>query len=239
MHRPKAIAANEPLRSEAQRAGTKNALRVAVYLVGLILLASGMVIQTSSGLGVAALTCFATAAALVCKVSLGMMVFLTYVIYVGVQAWITRKNFKPKMLLELLFSMFMGFFVDLLEQLLRLNPETMAERVLIMLMGLVVTAVGVSLVVGMDIVPNAPDGLVQAIAQRTGRKFGSIKVAFDTSHVAASLALSLTCLGSLAGFGLTTIVSALFLGQVINLVNKVLYAPLHAMVFGYESEGER
>jgi hypothetical protein len=39
-------------------------------------------------------------------------------------------------------------------------------------------------------------------------------------------------LGSLAGFGLATVVSALFLGHVINLVNRFLQEPLHVLVFG-------
>ncbi|MCI2155371.1 MAG: hypothetical protein LKK29_00145 [Olsenella sp.] len=60
--------------------------RIGIYLAGLVLLATGIVLQTASGLGVAALTCFATAAALAANVSLGTMVAATYIIYVGVQA---------------------------------------------------------------------------------------------------------------------------------------------------------
>lgn len=206
--------------------------RILIYCVGLLLLAAGIVVQTKSGLGVAALTCFATAAAAVMHVTLGSMVFATYVIYVAVQAWITRNNFKPKILLELLFSAMMGVLVDLLSAMFIFAPANMLQQVILMLVGLVVTAVGVSTVVGMDIVPNAPDGLVQSIADSLGKRFGSVKVIFDTSHVAASLLLSICALGNLAGFGLTTVVSALLLGHVINFVNRFLQQPLHTLAFG-------
>lgn len=207
-------------------------LRIAIYCVGLVLLAAGIVVQTKSGLGVAALTCFATALAAVLHVTLGSMVFATYVIYVAIQAWITRKNFKPKMLLELFFSAMMGALVDLLSNWFAFSPVNFIQQVVLMLLGLAITAVGVSTVVGMDIVPNAPDGLVQSIAECLDTKFGSVKVVFDTSHVAASLVLSVCVLGDLAGFGLTTVVSALLLGHVINIVNEFLQKPLHVLAFG-------
>ena len=207
-------------------------LRVTIYCIGLVLLAAGIVVQTKSGLGVAALTCFATALAAVLQVTLGSMVFATYVIYVAIQAWITRKHFRPKILLELLFSAMMGGLVDLMSAWFVFSPSNMFQQVVLMLLGLAITAVGVSTVVGMDIVPNAPDGLVQSIADSLGKKFGSIKVVFDTSHVAASLMLSVCMLGNLAGFGLTTVVSALFLGHVINIVDLFLQKPLRGLAFG-------
>jgi len=126
----------------------------------------------------------------------------------------------------------MGILVDFLSALFMFAPTNMFQQVILMLLGLVVTAVGVSTVVGMDIVSNAPDGLVQSIADSLGERFGSVKVIFDTSHIAASLLLSICALGNLAGFGLTIVVSALFLGHVINVVNRFLQQPLYVLAFG-------
>ena len=44
-----------------------------------------------------------------------------------------------------------------------------------MLLSLAVTAFGVSLVVNMGVVPNAPDDLVQVIAEKIKRRFGDVK----------------------------------------------------------------
>ena len=105
-------------------------------------------------------------------------------------------------------------------------------RLLSSLLSLAITAFGVSLVVNMGVVPNAPDGLVQAIAEKLKRRFGDVKVVFDCSHVAASLALSLVFMHNLGGFGVTTAISALFLGHVINVANKLFAQRVIRAAFG-------
>ena len=102
-----------------------------------------------------------------------------------------------------------------------------------MLLSLAVTAFGVSLVVNMGVVPNAPDGLVQVIAEKIKRRFGDVKVVFDCSHVAASLASVARCfMYNLGGFGVTTAISALFLGHVINVANKLFAQRFVRAAFG-------
>lgn len=210
----------------------RTGLRMAMYFAGVAVLALGIVLQTASGLGVAALTCFANALALSCGMTLGFMITATYVCYVIVQLAILRRDFNPRILLELCFSMFIGVFTDLFTQALPIHPTTMPMQIAAMLSALIVTAFGVSLVVTMGVVPNAPDGLVQVVSEKLGRRFGDVKVVFDSSHVVVSLILSLVILHSLGGFGPATIISALFLGRVINVMNKLFAHRFRALAFG-------
>ena len=55
---------------------------------------------------------------------------------------------------------------------------------------------------------------------------------FDCSHVAASLTLSLVCMHNLGGFGITTAISALFLGHIINFANKLFAQHFVRAAFG-------
>lgn len=210
----------------------RTVLRMVMYLAGVAILALGIAVQTASGMGVAALTCFAEALALTTGATLGSMVTLTYVIYVLAQFLILRREFNPRILLELGFSALIGVFTDLFTAWLSVHPGTLPLQVPTMLGALGITALGVSLVVNMGVVPNAPDGLVQVIAEKLGRRFGDVKVVFDTSHVAASLALSLLFLHDLGGFGATTVISALFLGRVINVVNSLFAERFRKAAFG-------
>ena len=210
----------------------RTVLRMVMYLAGVAILALGIAVQTASGMGVAALTCFAEALALTTGATLGSMVTLTYVIYVLAQFLILRREFNPRILLELGFSALIGVFTDLFTAWLSVHPGTLPLQVPTMLGALGITALGVSLVVNMGVVPNAPDGLVQVIAEKLGRRFGDVKVFFDTSHVAASLALSLLFLHDLGGFGATTVISALFLGRVINVVNSLFAERFRKAAFG-------
>lgn len=143
-----------------------------------------------------------------------------------------RREFQPRILLELFFSTLIGGFTDFFMDVNPLHPTALPAQVATMLLSLAITAFGVSLVVNMGVVPNAPDGLVQVIAEKLKRRFGDVKVVFDCSHVAASLALSLIFMHNLGGFGVTTAISALFLGHVINVANKLFAQRFIRAAFG-------
>ena len=82
----------------------RTVLRMAMYLAGVVILALGMVVQTESGLGVASLTCFAQVIADILGTSLGSMITATYCAYIVAQALILRRQFQPRILLEVFFS---------------------------------------------------------------------------------------------------------------------------------------
>ena len=207
-------------------------VRMVMYLIGVATLALGMSIQTASGLGVAALTCFATTLSMLTNQTLGFWISATYIAYIVAQALILKHEFKPRILLEVFFSTLIGGFTDFFMAVNPLHPVALPNQIATMVFSLAITAVGVSLVVNMGVVPNAPDGLVQVIAERLKRRFGDVKVIFDCSHVAVSLALSLALAHNLGGFGITTMISALFLGRFINVANKLFTPHFLHVAFG-------
>ncbi|WP_303863486.1 YitT family protein, partial [Alkalibaculum bacchi] len=206
--------------------------RFAVYGIGLLSISLGTVLQTESGLGVASLTCFATFAARALGTTLGAMIFLTYILYVSAQIIILHGHFHLRILLETVFAFGMGYFVDMIANLVQINLSNILAQTICMLGALVVTAFGVTLMVGMDVVPNAPDGLVQVISGTLKKPFGNIKVVFDSSHVLVSIIGSLVLFGDIEGFGLTTVVSALLLGRIINVMESLVGDHAKEMVFG-------
>lgn len=83
----------------------------------------------------------------------------------------------------------------------------------------------------MDIVPNAPDGLVLAICDKTGVDFSKIKVLFDCTLVIAAIVLSLTFIGNISIIREGTIISALLTGKVIGIISKPCTPRLKKVVF--------
>ena len=69
---------------------------------------------------------------------------------------------------------------------------------------------------------------VRAIALVSGKKFGSVKVAFDVALVLIAVALSLLFFHRLRGMGAGTVISALLVGRLVNLYNQRL--PLLARI---------
>lgn len=210
----------------------RTVLRMAMYLAGVVILALGMVVQTESGLGVASLTCFAQVIADILGTSLGSMITATYCTYIVAQALILRRQFQPRILLEVFFSAVIGIFTDFFMAVMPFHPEGLPAQVATMVFSLVLISFGVSLVVNMGVVPNAPDGLVQVISEKLRRRFGDVKVVFDTSHVVVALVLSWTVLHTIDAFGITTVIAALFLGKFINVMNSLFAAKFQQAAFG-------
>lgn len=210
----------------------RTVLRMAMYLAGVVILALGMVVQTESGLGVASLTCFAQVIADILGTSLGSMITATYCTYIVAQALILRRQFQPRILLEVFFSAVIGIFTDFFMAVMPIHPEGLPAQVATMVFSLVLISFGVSLVVNMGVVPNAPDGLVQVISEKLRRRFGDVKVVFDTSHVVVALMLSWTMLHTIDAFGVTTVIAALFLGKFINVMNGLFAAKFQQTAFG-------
>lgn len=210
----------------------RTVLRMAMYLAGVVILALGMVVQTESGLGVASLTCFAQVIADILGTSLGSMITATYCTYIVAQALILRRQFQPRILLEVFFSAVIGIFTDFFMAVMPIHPEGLPAQVATMVFSLVLISFGVSLVVNMGVVPNAPDGLVQVISEKLRRRFGDVKVVFDTSHVVVALVLSWTMLHTIDAFGVTTVIASLFLGKFINVMNGLFAAKFQQTAFG-------
>ena len=156
----------------------RTVLRMAMYLSGVLILALGIVIQTESGMGVASLTCFADALSHISGVSLGTMVSVTYIVYVFAQLVILGREFQPRILLEIGFSVVIGMFTDVFSALIPIHPVALSERVAAMCVSLLLTSFGVSLVVNMGVVPNAPDGWCRLLPRRcrnVWRRQGSVR----------------------------------------------------------------
>ena len=103
-------------------------IRMLMYLVGVAVLALGMSLQTASGLGVAALTCFATTLSMLTGKTLGFWITATYVAYIVAQLAILRSEFQPRILLELFFSTLIGGLTDLSWRSTRCIPRRFPHR---------------------------------------------------------------------------------------------------------------
>lgn len=199
----------------------KYLLRLTIYFTGLFLLAIGINLAIKSNLGVSPVSALPLSISNIVGVSLGTVTIVVYVFFVLAQALILRKKFKLKSLLQMVFGFAFGFFVDFAGLLLK-GIETNNYFVQLLLMGtsIAVVSIGVVMFITMDIVPNAPDGLVLAICEKTGASFGKIKVLFDCTSVIAAAALSLLFIGNISTIREGTIISALLTGKVIGIISR-------------------
>ncbi len=210
------------------------------YLLGMIVLAVGLTLNTKTGLGVSAILSVSFAISEIWTLNFGNIALILYALFVVIQILFhlfCRKTLGERKLGAVLlfdvlqFPLSLGFtrIINLVSALVPVLSEayagrflgSFAGRVLFLLLAVILTGVGAAMTLNMRIVPNPADGIVQTLADATGKKVGFTKNWFDLLNVCINLALGFACAGGIVGVGLGTIVAALGTGRVIALFNRL------------------
>ena len=182
----------------------KTVNRWVLYLLGMLVLALGLTLNTKAGLGVSPIISIAFAVSEIWGWNFGDMTFLLYSLFVAGQFVLRGKNSRN------LYS--------------ALIPYEAAEHGFLANFGLLLAAIfftgaGAAITVNMKLVPNPGDGIVAAVAERLGRDQGFAKNVVDVGCVAATCVLGLLAAGRIVGIGVGTIAAMIGVGRSIALVN--------------------
>lgn len=85
--------------------------------------------------------------------------------------------------------------------------------------GLGCVAIVIELVPNVVVVPG--EGVVRAIAKVSGVRVGTVKAVFDITLIIIAAVLSLIFFHGLRGVGIGTVISAVLVEPIINIVNRV------------------
>lgn len=201
------------------------AARLVIYIAGMVILCFGIVLNTKTGLGVAAINSVPYCISRLTPLTLGTCTFILYGIFILAQTLIVRK-LKAKILLQFPMAILFGRLVDFFDNLLAFTASDYLTGFLLLAAAILLTAFGVTLSVGMDMIPNAADGMVNTLAQAAGWPFGKMKYTFDIGMMCLTILISLIFAHHLIGIGLGTVFSALLIGRAAGLFRKLLSRPL-------------
>lgn len=190
-----------------------------IYLLGTASLALGIVINTRTGYGVAAISSVPYVLSEITDISLGNFTMITSCFYVFLQILIMRRRFTPKVLLQIPYSILFGMLTDILNNMVRLEPVGHFTRALVLGMAILFMAAGVMLAVNTKYVINPADGLTQEVAVIIKKDFGFAKNLVDLSCVILTMLLSAICSGRIIGVDIGTVVCAVFIGRTISFFN--------------------
>lgn len=215
-------------------------IRWVYYLMGMAVLAVGLTLNTKTGLGVSAIMSIPFAISEIWTLDFGNVTLVVYIVFIAVQMLLhlcLRKKFSGRKLwmtllldvlqlpLSLGFTRIINLVSHLIPMLSETNPDqfmgSFAGRVLVLLLAVILTGVGAAMTLNMRIVPNPGDGIIQVLAEATGKKVGVTKNWFDILNVCINLILGFVMTGGIVGVGLGTIVAALGVGRVIALFNRI------------------
>ena len=194
--------------------------RLAVYCLGLLILAFGIALAVNSNLGVSPVSSLPYVVSQIAGISLGTCTIAVYIGYILLQMVISRK-FQPALLLQLVFSTIFGWFVDGAKYVLGdfCLPTYFGQ---LTMLAASILLIGFSLVLYIDVklAPMPAEGLVGCLSEKLHKPFSQMKTFVDCSSVLIGAVLSLLFLGKLVGIREGTILTALLVGRMMGTLRK-------------------
>ena len=194
-----------------------NYKRIGVYLLGLLILGCGIDLNTKTQLGVSPIISVAYNIAYLTHIPIGAMTFVYYVLLVIIQWVLLGNKFDYFQFFQIPASLVTSFFIQVFDGIIPIASSDSA-RLMMLILAIIITGIGASLTVGMKIVPNPADGLANVIGEKCHKGFGFGKNLFDCISIVISLIIGFVFTGGILGIGLGTVISMIFTGRVIAVL---------------------
>ena len=209
--------------------------RIFFYVLGLLILALGLTLNTKAGLGVSPIISVSYSVAQIFGLNFGTTTMFLYCVFVLAQLVLHGIQWKKhpetdsrfvllmdvlQIQLSLIFTRFLNlfgaFFPDLSAGAAGWT-DRLPLRLVVLLLAILCTGVGASMSLSMRIEPNPGDGIVQTLSDCTHRSVGFTKNCFDLCNITLTVLLGLLLAGHLVGVGLGTGLAVVGVGRVIAL----------------------
>ena len=192
------------------------AKRCLVLICGLFFMGLGISLVTRSTLGTSPISSVPYVLSLALPVTFGEFTFAITLLFFIAEVLIMGKTFPGLQYFQIIVALFLGTFVDVGMFLSAgVNPGVYPEQIAIVLLGSVILALGIFLQVTADVILNPGEGLVRAIAEKTHKRFGIVKVMFDSTLVLSAALISCAAFGTSQGLREGTVISAILVGYII------------------------
>ena len=235
----------KPTRSQV----CKLVLRLAVYVLGMFLIASGVSLSRSTNWGISPVNSIPNVLSLQFpQLSMGTWIIIVFTCFLLVQLLIYRRGFRWYSVLQLASSTLFGFLVDGTDALFGLflpAEQAIWLKAVFIVVSTVVIAFGIFLYLEANIMSMPGEGVTLALSRRTGLHLSTCKIIFDVSVILIASLLSVIFFrnsevfwsldgtsGMLRGVGIGTVVIAVFVGVVMKPIMRFLKKPLHALLYG-------
>lgn len=140
------------------------------------------------------------------------------------QIIILKKEFKPEQLMQIPVSIVFGWFTDFGVWMFSYIPTDLYMVKLVMtILGVTVLAFGISVTIIANRVLNPAEAIVDVVAVKIKRDFGTLKIIFDVFCVTLAIVLSLAFFNfKIVGIGEGTIIAMVGTGVLIKFFVNLL-----------------
>lgn len=226
-----------------------NIYRWLFYIIGLLVLALGIILNTKVSLGVSPIISVSYSFSTVLDLNFGNTTLVLYGAFVVAEMilhiieHVRGKDIDIKSTLikdvlqfplSIVFTRFMNIFSALIPVFSEVYPDkfigSFIGRMLILFIAIVFTGIGAAMSLNMRLIPNPGDGIVQAIADTAGKSVGFMKNCFDVFNICVTIIVSLILAGHLIGIGIGTVIAVIGVGRVVAVFNHLFKDKMDVMI---------
>lgn len=203
------------------RVNKQQVTRYVYYIVGMLVLALGLILNTNAGLGSSPIISVPYTLSFLLPMSFSDLTLVIYIAFVFVQFLLKGEQRQwidvLQIPLSIVFTRFMGLFSAWFD----FADASLGVRIGVLTLGVLCTGIGAALTVDMNLIPNPGDGFVQAVSMRIQKELGTTKNIVDVCCVVISLVIGFVTEGRLLGVGLGTAIAMVGVGRVIAAFNHL------------------
>lgn len=195
-----------------------NGKHLLVYLLGHVILAFGIALNTKVIYGVSPIISVPYSISQVTGWDIGTLTFILYCLMIFGQFLLSDGIFDRLQWTQILVSLLSSYLMQFFSGMITVSTD-FVWQLLCLLTAIVITAIGASLTVAMKMIPNPVDGLSFAVGLKLKKDFGAGKNLLDIISITTACLIGLIYRGSLIGIGWTTFASMILTGRVLSLVH--------------------
>lgn len=197
--------------------------RYIIFLCGLMVISFGISIITKASLGTSPITSIPYSLSLIfTDLTLGNWTILFSILLVALQLIMLGKDAdRINILLQIVVSFVFGYFIDFAMMCMQwFEPEMYVLKVVSVVLGCFILAIGVYLQLVANVVMVPGDGFVYALTMKLRKDYGKVRITSDMTMVIIAAVIGLIGLGTLGGVREGTIISALLVGFIARQYMK-------------------
>lgn len=197
--------------------------RYGIFLIGLFIASLGVAFSTKAGLGTSPVASVPYSVSIVNHaLTFGWWLNIWSLIQILVQVVLLRRRCKPaEIIIQTVLAFVYGYMTDFSCRLLSgIQPNSYAEKLIWMLVGCVVLALGIWIQYKGGVAMLPGEAMNRAISLTTGKRYENVKIFFDVLYILLAGAVSLIFTGKLQGVREGSVIAAVLIGNIIKLYNR-------------------
>ena len=197
--------------------------RIMIYFMGIIMVSLGIVLCKKCNMGISPLSSIPYVLEEIIPLTFGNLTTLFLFVNTGLQMLVLKEFFNVRLWMQAPLAFVFGWIIDFISRMVNFDGTVLAYQITALILSVFFTALGMVCMISMDLIQNPPDGFVRLLSKKLDRELGTVKIRYDISCVSISILIGLIFLHKIRGFGVATIVSAIFVGKTVTWIKKFIY----------------